>query len=171
MAVARSSMGSLSPQSMIQTAKSLPLLPAAYIVLSWPGPPYIPCKSTIGAATCAARSSSVLARSYIPHLRVFYRLICPSGWPLLQRSASTFLTMWTAPPRKHQRATDRDLPIPTTPIIYYRPSNSTRQTSSCSRKGFSSLGRHSPKKHASRRCCNVRLRTPLKTVSSKDRRS
>ena len=80
------SMGSLSPQSMIQTAKSLPLLPAAYIVLSWPGPPYIPCKSTIGAATCAARSSSVLARSYIPHLRVFYRLICPSGWPLLQRA-------------------------------------------------------------------------------------
>jgi len=129
-----------------QTAKSLPLLPAAYTILSWPGPPHTSCESTIGAATCAARSSSVLARSYIPRLRVFNRLICPSCRPLLQRSASTFPTMWAAPPRQHQSATEWDLPIPTTSMIYHRPSNSTRQTSSCSREGFSSLGRRFRKK-------------------------
>jgi hypothetical protein len=102
-------------------SKVVALLPAAYIILSWPGPPYTPGESTIGAATCAARSSSALARSHIPHLTVFNRLICPSGWPLLQRSASTFLTMWTAPPRKHQSATEWDLPIPPTSMIYQQP--------------------------------------------------
>ena len=39
-----------------------------------------------------ARSSSGPARPYIARLRDFRRLICPSVWPLLQRSEIAFLT-------------------------------------------------------------------------------
>jgi hypothetical protein len=62
-------MGSLSPKSMIQTAKSLPLLRAAYIILSWPGPPHTPGRKKLAAKDEASFVKSKRGSGPPPRLR------------------------------------------------------------------------------------------------------